>query len=364
MRIAQIAPLYESCPPRTYGGTERIVSYLTEELVRQGHEVTLFASGDSTTRARLIAPIDKAIRLNANARDPLIWHYIMLNQVAKMADEFDVLHFHTDYLHYPQFHDSGHCYVTTLHGRLDLIGLPEIYRTFPKHKLISISDDQRRFLPWTNWVGTVHHGLPRHFYDKGDGAGGYLAFIGRFADEKRPEHAIEIAKRCGMKIKLAAKVDKVDVDYFERVVKPLLDHPLVEYIGEIDEHQKRDFLGNAGALLFPIDWPEPFGLVVIEAMANGTPVIAFERGAVKEIIDDGVTGYVVDGIDAAVAAVPKALALDRAAIRARFEERFTVERMAHDYLALYQSLRPRFTPTIVPRDALDASPNARPMTAG
>jgi glycosyltransferase involved in cell wall biosynthesis len=211
-------------------------------------------------------------------------------------------------------------------------------------------------------VGTVHHGLPRHSYDKGDGAGGYLAFIGRFADEKRPEHAIEIARRCGMKIKLAAKIDKVDVEYFETVVRPLLDDPLVEYIGEIDENQKREFLGNAAALLFPIDWPEPFGLVVIEAMANGTPVIAFDRGAVKEIIDEGVTGYVVDGIDQAVASVPKALALDRAAIRARFEERFTVERMAQDYLHFYQSLRPRFTPTIVPRE--DASASARPMSAG
>jgi glycosyltransferase involved in cell wall biosynthesis len=362
MRIAQIAPLYESCPPRTYGGTERIVSYLTEELVRQGHEVTLFASGDSQTRARLIAPIAQAIRLNANARDPLIWHYLMLNRVAKMADEFDILHFHTDYLHYPQFHDSGRCFVTTLHGRLDLIGLPEIYREFPNHRLISISDGQRRYLPWANWVGTVHHGLPRHLYDQGSGAGGYLAFIGRFADEKRPEHAIEIAKRVGMKIKLAAKVDKVDVEYFERVVKPLLDHPLVEYIGEIDEYQKREFLGNAAALLFPIDWPEPFGLVVIEAMANGTPVIAFNRGSVTEIIDEGVTGFVVDGIDQAAARVERALALDRTRTRAVFEQRFSVERMAQDYLSFYQSLRPRFTPTIVPRD--DEDEVVRPMTAG
>jgi glycosyltransferase involved in cell wall biosynthesis len=362
MRIAQIAPLYESCPPKTYGGTERIVSYLTEELVRQGHEVTLFASGDSTTRARLIAPIERAIRLNANARDPLLWHYVMLQKLAQMADEFDVLHFHTDYLHYPQFHDSGHCYVTTLHGRLDLIGLPEVYRAFPNHKLISISDGQRKYLPWANWVGTVYHGLPRHFYDLGTGGGGYLAFIGRFADEKRPEYAIEIAKRVGMKIKLAAKVDKVDVAYFERVVRPLLDHPLVEYIGEIDEHQKREFLGNAAALLFPIDWPEPFGLVTIEAMANGTPVIAFNRGSVTEIIDEGVTGFVVDTIDQAVATVDRALALDRARIRAVFEQRFSVERMAQDYLSFYQSLRPRFTPTIVPRD--DEPDVAQPMTAG
>ncbi len=362
MRIAQIAPLFESCPPRTYGGTERIVSYLTEELVRQGHEVTLFASGDSTTRARLIAPIDRALRLNPDARDPLLWHYIMLNRVAKMADNFDVLHFHTDYLHYPQFHDSRHRYVTTLHGRLDLVGLPEIYREFANHRLISISDGQRVHLPWANWVGTVHHGLPRHLYELGAGQGGYLAFIGRFADEKRPEHAIEIAKRVGMKIKLAAKVDKVDVEYFETVVRPLLDHPLVEYIGEIDEHQKREFLGNAAALLFPIDWPEPFGLVVIEAMANGTPVVAFDRGAVREIIDEGVTGFVVDGIDGAVPAVVRALELDRARIRARFEERFSVERMAQNYLTFYQSLRPRFTPTVVPRD--DEPEVARPMTAG
>jgi glycosyltransferase involved in cell wall biosynthesis len=360
MRIAQIAPLYESCPPKTYGGTERIVSYLTEELVRQGHQVTLFASGDSITRARLIAPIDRAIRLNPDARDPLIWHYVMLKTVADMADEFDILHFHTDYLHYPQFHDSGRCFVTTLHGRLDLIGLPEIYRAFPNHRLISISDGQRQYLPWANWVGTIHHGLPRHLYAQGDAAGGYLAFIGRFADEKRPEYAIEIAKRVGMKIKLAAKVDKVDVDYFETVVRPLLDHPLVEYIGEIDETQKREFLGNAAALLFPIDWPEPFGLVTIEAMANGTPVIAFNRGSVTEIIDEGLTGFVVGGIDQAVAAVGQALALDRSRIRARFEARFSVERMAQDYLSLYQSLRPRFTPTIVPREE---APDVRPLTA-
>jgi glycosyltransferase involved in cell wall biosynthesis len=284
----------------------------------------------------------------------------MLQQVACMADEFDMLHFHTDYLHYPQFHDSGRCYVTTLHGRLDLEELPAIYEAFPRHKLISISDSQRIHLPWANWVGTIHHGLPGHLYDLGTGAGGYLAFIGRFSDEKQPDRAIEIAKRVGMKIKLAAKVDKVDVDYFDQVVRPLLDHPLVEYIGEIDEYQKREFLGNAAALLFPIDWPEPFGLVMIEAMANGTPVIAFNRGSVTEVIDEGVTGFVVDDVDGAVAAIEMTLRLDRAAIRARFEQRFSVERMAQDYLSFYQSLRPRFTPTIVPRGALD---DRRPITA-
>jgi glycosyltransferase involved in cell wall biosynthesis len=335
VRIAQVAPLYESCPPQLYGGTERVVSYLTEELVRQGHQVTLFASGDSQTRAILEAPCERALRLDIHCKDPLPYHLISLYRLARSAGMFDIVHFHADYLHFPLFAPYWGKTLTTLHGRLDLPDLPPIFREFAMLPLASISNAQRAPMPWANWFGTVHHGLPRDLYHRGCGDGGYLAFIGRICPEKRPDWAIEIAHRVGLQLLIAAKVDRVDRAYYETRIEPLLRHPRIEYIGEID---KGALLGGALALLFPVDWPEPFGLVMIEAMASGTPVIAFSRGSVPEIIDHGVTGFVVDSIEEAAAAVPLARALDRAAIRRRFEERFTAVRMASDYLALYNTI--------------------------
>ena len=343
MRIAQVAPLYESCPPQFYGGTERVVSYLTEELVRQGHEVTLFASGDSQTRARLQAPCARALRLDPQCKDPLPYHLMSLYRLARAADAFDIIHFHTDYLHFPLFAQHWGKTLTTLHGRLDLPHLPPILREFAMMPLASISNAQRAPVPGANWYGTVHHGLPSSLYAGGCGDGGYLAFIGRICPEKRPDWAIEIARRAGLPLAIAAKVDKVDRTYYKTRIKPLLKDPLVEFIGEIGDSEKGAFLGDAVALLFPIDWPEPFGLALIEAMANGTPVIAFRRGSVPEIVDDDVTGLIVDNVDEAVAAVPLAKALDRVAIRRRFEERFSVERMARNYLALYNAMLRRGT---------------------
>ena len=337
MKIAQVAPLYESCPPTLYGGTERVVAYLTEELVRQGHDVTLFASGDSQTTARLVAPVKRALRLDPYISDPLAYHFIMFNQVAKRAREFDIIHFHTDYLHFPMAGKLGRPSLTTLHGRLDLPALPAVYREFHHMPLVSISDSQRRPLTWANWADTVPHGIPGALYPTGSG-GGYLAFIGRISPEKRPDRAIEIAHRSGLPLKIAAKVDRVDQEYFDAVIRPLLDRKDAEFIGEISDAEKSAFLGDAAALLFPIDWPEPIGLAMIEAMANGTPVIGFRCGSVPEVIDDGLTGLIVDSVDEAVAAVPRALALDRSAVRDRFEERFEVERMASDYLAVYRRL--------------------------
>ena len=350
MRIAQVAPLYESCPPQLYGGTERVVSYLTEELVRQGHEVTLFASGDSQTRATLQAPCARALRLDTQCKDPLPYHFISLYRLARAADVFDIIHFHTDYLHFPLFAQQWSKTLTTLHGRLDLPDLPPIWREFAMMPLASISNAQRLPMPWANWYGTVYHGLPSSLYAGGCGDGGYLAFIGRICPEKRPDWAIEIAHRAGLPLVIAAKVDKVDRSYYKNRIKPLLKDPLVEFIGEIGDSEKEAFLGDAVELLFPIDWPEPFGLTLIDAMANGTPVIAFGRGSVPEIVDDGVTGFIVDSVDEAVAAVPRAKALDRGTIRQRFEERFSVERMAHDYLALYD--------TVLRRGAVDAVLNS------
>ena len=343
MRIAQVAPLYESCPPQFYGGTERVVSYLTEELVRQGHEVTLFASGDSQTRARLQAPCARALRLDPQCKDPLPYHLISLYRLARAADAFDIIHFHTDYLHFPLFAQHWGKTLTTLHGRLDLPHLPPILREFAMMPLASISNAQRAPVPGANWYGTVHHGLPSSLCAGGCGDGGYLAFIGRICPEKRPDWAIEIARRAGLPLAIAAKVDKVDRTYYKTRIKPLLKDPLVEFIGEIGDSEKGAFLGDAVALLFPIDWPEPFGLALIEAMANGTPVIAFRRGSVPEIVDDDVTGLIVDNVDEAVAAVALAKALDRVAIRRRFEERFSVERMARNYLALYNAMLRRGT---------------------
>jgi glycosyltransferase involved in cell wall biosynthesis len=341
MRIAQVAPLYESCPPRFYGGTERVVSYLTEELVRLGHEVTLFASGDSLTSAVLEAGSEMALRLDDRCRDPLIYHLIMLDQLRRRAGEFDILHFHTDYLHFPLFADCWEKTLTTLHGRLDLPDLPIMMREYMMMPLVSISDAQRAPMPWANWSGTVPHGLARSLHRAGNGSGGYLAFLGRICPEKAPDRAIQIARRARLPLRIAAKVDVVDQEYFDSKIVPLLRDPSIDFIGEIGEADKGPFLGDALALLFPIDWPEPFGMVLIEAMANGTPVIAFGRGSVPEIIEDGVTGFIVDGIESAAAAVPLALRLDRGAIRRRFEERFTVGRMARDYLALYERLSAR-----------------------
>src|SRR5215204_4337307 len=291
MRIAQIAPLYESCPPRFYGGTERVVSYLTEELVRLGHEVTLFASGDSETAAVLEPGCPGALRLDPNCKDPLVYHLAMLHRVQRRAAEFDVLQFHTDYLHFPLFADLWDKTLTTLHGRLDMPDLPVAMREFPMMPLVSISRAQQRPLFWANWLGTVLPGLPHNLLRLGDGNGGYLAFLGRIAPEKRADRAIEIARRAGLPLQIAAKVDRVDQAYYETTIAPLLNDPLIEFVGEIGDADKGPFLGDATALLFPIDWPEPFGLVLIEAMATGTPVVAFGCGAVPEIIEDGVNGF-------------------------------------------------------------------------
>lgn len=339
MKIAQIAPLAERCPPRLYGGTERIVSYLTEELVRLGHDVTLFASGDSRTKARLVPCCDMALRLNPSVRDPLPYHMLMLEQVRLCADEFDVLHFHIDLMHYPLAASLGRM-VTTLHGRLDLPDLPPFYAAFPRYPLVSISDSQRRPLAFANWAATVHHGLPEDLLPfSANPKEGYLAFLGRISPEKRPDRAIEIATRAGMKLKIAAKIDKADEAYWDGTIRPMLaSHPNVEFVGEISEHAKATFLGEASALLFPIDWPEPFGLVMIEAMACGTPVIAFRNGSVPEVIDEGVSGFIVSDVDEAVAAARHIDLIDRAEVRAAFEERFTAERMARDYLDVYRGL--------------------------
>jgi glycosyltransferase involved in cell wall biosynthesis len=339
MKIAQIAPLIESVPPRLYGGTERIVSYLTEELVRQGHEVTLFASGDSLTTAELVPCSERALRLDSTIRDPLPYYMVMLDRVRRRAHAFDVLHFHIDYLHFPLFRDLAARTLTTQHGRLDLPDLPVAYRAFPEFPLVSISDDQRRPCPNWYWLRTVHHGLPANLYPFSPHAqGGYLAFLGRICPEKRPDHAIEIARRTGLPLKIAAKVDRVDQAYFDEVIRPLLRDPLIEFVGEIGEQGKGAFLGGAQALLFPIDWPEPFGLVMIEAMACGTPVIAYRRGSVPELIEDGLTGFMVDDVADAVAAVESLDRLDRGSIRARFEQRFTARQMANEYVAAYSSL--------------------------
>jgi glycosyltransferase involved in cell wall biosynthesis len=338
MRIAQVSPLYESCPPQLYGGTERVVSYLTEELVRQAHQVILFASGDSRTEATLRAACDRALRLDPQCKDPLPHHLVMLHRVARSAEEFDIIHFHTDFLHFPLFARFWGKSLTTAHGRLDLPDLPPLFREFPMMPLVSISDAQRAPVPWASWQGTVHHGLPTNLYPPGRGDGGYLAFLGRISPEKGAEKAIKIARCVGIPLKIAAKVDKADLDYYNDNIKRLLKGPGVEFIGEIGDCDKGEFLGRAMALLFPIDWPEPFGLVMIEAMANGTPIIAFRRGSVPEIIDEGVTGFVVDSVDGAVAAIPPAAGLDRTGVRRRFEERFSVERMARDYIGLYDDV--------------------------
>jgi len=338
VKIAQIAPLIESVPPRLYGGTERVVSWLTEELVAQGHQVTLFASGDSQTSAELHAITRRALRLEGIGNS-VPYNLIMLDQVVRRMTEFDVLHFHIDFFHYPLFRNMADRTVTTLHGRQDLRELADIYRAFPDMPLVSISNHQREPVPPVNWMGTVYHGLPQTLLRQGPGDGGYLAFLGRICADKNPLGAIEIARRAGMRLRMAAKVDPVDRDYFEQVVGPVLaNSPHVEFAGEIDDGMKQEFLGNARALLFPIRWPEPFGLVMIEAMACGTPVIAFNEGSVPEVLEDGLTGYVVDNVDQAVEVLGRLDELPRDEIRARFEQRFSAAAMAREYCRIYHRL--------------------------
>ena len=335
MRIAQIAPLSEAVPPRLYGGTERVVSWLTEELVRLGHEVTLFASGDSRTTAELVASVPEGLRLSG-IRDHTASHLVMLSQVRARAAEFDILHFHVDLLQHVMFADMTHKCVTTMHGRLDLPDFMPIFRTFKDMPLVSISDAQRVPMPaGTSWLKTIPHGLPQTTVPYSAKGGDGLVFLGRIAPEKRPDRAIEIAKAAGVPLTLAAKVDPADRVYFETTIEPLLDHPLIRFIGEVDEDGKRELLGNALALVFPIDWPEPFGLVMIEAMSAGTPVIAWRNGSVPEVIEHGRSGLIVDDMAAAVDAVAAARGLDRAEVRAAFAERFTATRMAKDYVAAY-----------------------------
>jgi glycosyltransferase involved in cell wall biosynthesis len=339
MKIAQIAPLMESVPPRLYGGTERIVSYLSDELVRLGHDVTLFASGDSITAATLVECAATGLRLAPNVRDPLPYYMLMLDKVRRLAGEFDILHFHIDQFHFPLFREMADRTVTTLHGRQDLPDLKPLYAGFNEMPLVSISNDQRKPISDANFVATVAHGIPTTLHQPNyDPCGGYLAFLGRITPEKGPELAIKIARAHGIHLKLAAKVDKVDEEYFREKIAPLLGEPGIEFIGEINERAKTDFLGQARAVLFPIDWPEPFGLVMIEAMACGTPVLALRRGAVSEIIDHGVTGAIVDTAEEAVATLPQVLSLDRRAVRRRFEQRFSSTRMAKEYVALYRAL--------------------------
>jgi glycosyltransferase involved in cell wall biosynthesis len=338
MRIAQVAPLYESVPPKLYGGTERVVYWLVEELVRQGHDVTLFASGDSVTSARrLIAPSCTALRLDPEVKEPLAHHYIMLDQIFAEATSFDIIHFHIGYLHFPLSRRHNVPHITTVHGRLDIPDLMPLYKRFSDIPLVSISDEQRRHLSCAvNWQGTVHHGLPLELYSCRETKADYLAFLGRISPEKRLDRAIEIATRAGMKLKIAAKIDAVDRKYYHKTIEPLLDNPLVDCIGEIDDEGKQELLCNARALLFPIDWPEPFGLVMIEAMACGTPVVAFRRGSVPELIEDGITGFIVENVEQAVAALPKLESFDRQRCRQTFERRFSVTRMTEEYLRVYQ----------------------------
>ncbi len=352
MRIAQVAPLHESVPPKLYGGTERVVHHLTEELVRQGHDVTLFASGDSLTQARLVPICAQSLRLDSQCIDPLAYHVLMLERVFGAVDDFDVIHFHIDYLHYPVSSRVPVPVVTTLHGRLDLPDLVPLYRKFKNMPVVSISDAQREPLPWLQWEGTVYHGLSPADYTFYPDGGKYLAFLGRISPEKGLDEAIAIARRAGMPLKIAAKVDRVDRDYFNSRIKPLLDDPLIDFVGEIGFPETNRFLGNAHALLFPIQWPEPFGLVMIEAMAAGTPIIAYRRGSVPEIMEEGISGMIVQNVEQGAQAVARVSAIDRAGCRAYFEQRFSASRMCRDYVAVYEQLageKPALVP--VPRGA-------------
>ena len=343
MRIAHVSPLTESVPPQTYGGTERVVSWLIEAMTGMGHDVTLFAAADSVTSATLRACCPRGLRFDTACKEPLAYELIMMNRVAAEAASFDIVHFHTSLLQFPLFQRPRTPSLSTLHGRLDLPELRQVFDEFSEMPLVSISDAQREPVPDANFIATVRHGLPEALFEPGDGGGGYIAFLGRFSPEKAPDEAIRVARRAGLPIKLAAKIDKVDEAYFEAVVKPLLKEPGVEYVGEISEREKQAFLGEAAALLFPICWPEPFGLVMIEAMACGTPVVAFRRGSVPEIVDDDVTGFIVDGPLEAVAALKRLDRLSRPMIRRRFEQRFSATRMARDYIAIYEDLLARRT---------------------
>jgi glycosyltransferase involved in cell wall biosynthesis len=336
LKIAQIAPLIEAVPPRLYGGTERVVSNLTDALVDLGQDVTLFASGDTRTRARLVAMRKQAIRLDpAPLKSELAAHLSMLHEVRRRADEFDVLHFHIDLLHFPLFAEIAHRTLTTLHGRLDFADFPETYRRWHQYPLVSISFNQRKPLPFANWMATVHHGIREDLFQFSRADAGYLAFVGRVSPEKRVDRAIEIARRAGLPLKIAAKVDPVDAIYFRTEIKPLLATPGVEFLGEVDDAGKNELLGGARALLFPIDWPEPFGLVMIEAMACGTPVVAWDAGSTREIVDEGVSGFVVRSEDEAVEAVRRVEGLRRSRVRKMFERRFSAVTMSKNYLRLY-----------------------------
>jgi len=349
MRIAQVAPLTEAVPPKLYGGTERVVHWLTEELLALGHDVTLFASGDSHTSGKLEATWPKALRLDGAVRDPNALHMVMLERVRRKCDDekFDFLHFHLDYYPFSLFYRQPTPFLTTLHGRLDLPEHQPVFNTFGKLPVVSISNAQRRPVPQANWVKTIHHGLPEHLLVPKSVSHDYLAVLGRIAPEKGIDRAIRIATRCGIPLRIAAKVDRADQEYYEGLIRPLIEsNPLVDYIGEIGDREKSDFLSGALALLVPIDWPEPFGLVMIEAMACGTPVIAFNRGSVAEILEDGLTGFIVEDETSAVADVDRLSQLDRGAIRRQFETRFTARRMALDYLSTYRSLMGADVPRI------------------
>ncbi|HIJ62457.1 MAG TPA: glycosyltransferase family 4 protein [Rhodospirillaceae bacterium] len=339
MRIAQVSPLHEAVPPRLYGGTERVVSYLTEELVAEGHQVTLFASGDSVTSAMLVPGCRQSLRLDPRVRDPSLYHLIQIDQVVRRQHDFDIVHFHGEHLHYPLVPLLAVPLLTTLHGRLDLPDLIPFYETFRQVPVSSISHHQRRPLPGIGWLGTVHHGLPETLLRPGRGNGGYFAFLGRISPEKGIERAVAIARRSGVPLKIAAKVDAAGQDYYDSI-HHLLHQPGIDFIGEIGESEKAAFLGDALGLLFPIDWPEPFGLVMIEAMACGTPVLAFRQGSVPEIIENDVSGVIVDTVEQAVAAVGRLLTIPRERCRESFRRRFSAARMARDYLGLYRRLSP------------------------
>jgi len=359
VKIAQVSPLYESVPPKTYGGTERVVSFLTEELVAQGQEVTLFASGDSQTAAKLIPGTPQSLRLSKNSVDHLAHHIAMLDDVMRMAPEFDVIHFHIDYMHFPLSRYCALPSVTTLHGRLDLPDLIPVYQRYKDAPVISISMAQRKPLPRANWIGNVPHGLPIELHNFYPNGGDYLAFLGRISPEKRVDRAIEIAKRAGMPLKIAAKIDNADKEYYETKIKPLMSDSNIEFVGEIAEHEKAEFLGNAHAYLFPIDWPEPFGLTMIEAMACGTPTIAFNCGSVPEVMQEGLTGFIVDNMDQAVAAVKKIDSIERTACRNVFEKKFTATRMAERYIEIYQSMIAPADPAISLPAQSDPSTSSR-----
>ena len=338
MRIAQVAPLFESVPPKLYGGTERVVSWLTEELVTMGHEVTLFASGDSMTSARLVPGCQRALRLSKDSIDFVPHHLSMFEQVYAQKNDFDLIHFHVDYLHFPVTRREEMAHVSTLHGRLDIPDLVPIYKAFPEMPVVSISEAQQKPLPWINWQGTVHHGLPADSLSFYPGPGKYLAFLGRTSPEKGLDEAIRISKLSGIPLKIAAKIDAADREYFTAVIKPILNDPLIEFVGEIGYAEKNEFLGNALAFLFPVNWPEPFGIVMIEALACGVPIIAYPYGSVPEVIEDSVTGFLVRDVASAVQALNRIGEIERATCRRTFEERFTTPRMAHDYLIIYEQL--------------------------